>query len=298
MSTSVEVITRPASRARGFTLLVLTACCWGFNWPVAKYLLSVLPPFSMRAACCLGAVGFCFLLAVARGEALMPPRSQWPMLVVFSVLNYGGFVVLTTLALVWLTASEAVVVTYTLPIWAVVLAWPVLGEKLTAWRGLAVVLGMAGVVLLVGTDELRAEPHVLPGVACALGAAMMFGLGTVIAKRQPLVMPLAAGVAWQILLGSLPLLLLARFEHPNWAGLSALGWLGMLYAAVMPNAVAYVTWFSALRLLPAATAAIGVLLAPVVGVFSSALLLGDPLGLRQLLALVLTLGGIALAALG
>jgi drug/metabolite transporter (DMT)-like permease len=66
----------------------------------------------------------------------------------------------------------------------------------------------------------------------------------------------------------------------------------------MPNAVAYVTWFAALRVLPASTASIGVLLAPVVGVFSSALLLGDPLGLRQLLALVLTLGGIALAALG
>ena len=298
MSTSIEAPTIAASRLRGFALLVLTACCWGLNWPVAKYLLSVLPPFSMRAACCLGAVGFSFLLAMARGEVLTPPRSQWPMLVVFSVLNYGGFVVLTTLALVWLTASQAVVVTYTLPIWAVVLAWPVLGERLTALRGVAVGLGIGGVVLLVGTDGMRADSHVLPGVACALGAAMMFGLGTVIAKRQPLVMPLAAGVAWQILLGSLPLLLLARSEHPHWAGLPALGWLGMLYAAVMPNAVAYVTWFAALRVLPASTASIGVLLAPVVGVFSSALLLGDPLGLRQLLALVLTLGGIALAALG
>lgn len=58
------------------------------------------------------------------------------------------------------------------------------------------------------------------------------------------------------------------------------------------------TWFAALRLLPAFTATIGVLLAPVVGVFSSAALLGDPLGLRQLLALAITVDGILLAALG
>ena len=298
MSTSIEAAALPASRVQGFGLLLLTACCWGLNWPVAKFLLSELPPFSMRATCCLGAVGFGFLLAAMRGERLAPPRSQWAMLAVYATLNYGAFVVLTTLSLIWLTASEAVVVTYTLPIWAVVLAWPVLGERLTVRRGMAALMGVAGVVLLVGWHGLHADPHVLPGVACGLGAAMAFGLGTVIAKRRPLLMPLAAGAAWQILLGSVPLLLLAQFEQPNWAAVTTTGWLAMLYAALMPNAVAYVTWFAALRLLPASTATIGVLLAPVVGVFSSAALLGDPLGLRQVLALAITVGGIVLAALG
>jgi probable blue pigment (indigoidine) exporter len=61
--------------------------------------------------------------------------------------------------------------------------------------------------------------------------------------------------------------------------------------------LAYVTWFRALRLLPAATAATGVLISPVVGVIASALLLGDPLGPRQVAALGLTLTGVGLAAL-
>jgi drug/metabolite transporter (DMT)-like permease len=55
-------------------------------------------------------------------------------------------------------------------------------------------------------------------------------------------------------------------------------------------------WFGALRRLPASTAAVGILLAPVLGVFSSAALLGDPLGVRQMVALALTVGGIALAS--
>jgi len=241
---------------------------------------------------------FAFLLAAIRREALVPPRAQWGRLLLFTTLNYGAFVVLTTFALVWLAASEAVIVTYTLPIWAVVLAWPVLGERPTMLSGVAIVLGVSGVVLLVGIGEVQADPHKLPGVACGLGAAMLFGLGTVIAKRRPLALPPITGAAWQILLSSVPLLLLAGFEHPDWGQVTALGWLACLFSATLPYTLAYLAWFGALRRLPAATAATGVLLAPVVGVFSSAALLGDPLGARQVVALALTVGGIALAVRG
>ena len=117
----------------------------------------------------------------------------------FATLNYGAFVVLTTFALVWLPASEAVIITYTLPIWAALLAWPVLGERPTVLSGAAVVLGLGGVALLVGIGEVQADPHRVPGVVCGLGAAMSFGLGTVIAKRRPLALPPITGAAWQIL---------------------------------------------------------------------------------------------------
>jgi hypothetical protein len=85
---------------QGRGLLLLTACCWGVHWPVAKFLLRERPPFSLRATCCLGAVGFGFLLAVMRRAPLAPPRSRWGMLVVDAILNDGAFVVLTTLSLV------------------------------------------------------------------------------------------------------------------------------------------------------------------------------------------------------
>ncbi len=288
----------PSTRVQGLALLVLTACAWGLNWPVGKFLLSELPPFTMQAVCCIGAGAFTFLLAAARGETLAAPRAQWGRLLIFATLNFAAFVVLSTLALLWLTASEAVIVTFTLPIWAVVLAWPMLGERPTVQRVAAVVLGMAGVALLVGLGEVQADPHKLPGAACGLGAAMFWGLGTVIAKRRPLEMPAVAGVAWQILLGSLPLLLLAGFERPDWDKVTKLGWLGCLYSAIIPNALAFMAWFGALRRLPASTAAVGILLAPVLGVLSSAVLLGDPLGARQMVALALTVGGIGLASRG
>ena len=150
--------------------------------------------------------------------------------------------------------------------------------------------------LLVGVGSAEPSQSRLPGVLAGGLAAVLFGLGAVIAKRAPLAMPLVAGVAWQVMLGIVPLLVPALWERPNWTMVTPLGWLAIAYVAIVPMTVAYLAWFRALRLVSAATASTALLIAPVAGVFSSALLLGEPLGARQLLALALTLTGVALAA--
>ena len=106
-----------------------------------------------------------------------------------------------------------------------------------------------------------------------------------------LAVPPVAGVAWQVMLGIVPLLVPALWETPNWTMVTPLGWLAIAYVAIVPMTVAYLAWFRALRLVSAATASTALLIAPVAGVFSSALLLGEALGARQLMALALTLTG-------
>ena len=295
---------RDRGRLQGLAMLAITACSWGFNWPVSKFLLGELPPFAMRTLCCGGGAVFAFALAAGRGEPLRPPAGQWPRLIAFAAMNYGAFTILTTLALFWLPASQAVIVTYTLPIWAAVLAWPMLGERPTPARILATALGLAGVALLVTGQPQATAAAAGPawtrpaGFACGLAAAFVFGLGTVIAKRAPLRMPPIAGVAWQATLGTLPVVALAAFEPVRLAAVTPLGWGAIAYVAVLPMSLAYLAWFRALRLLPANTAATGVLLAPAIGVFASALMLHEALGWHQLAALALTLAGVALAARG
>lgn len=283
-------------RAEGLALLFVTACSWGLNWPVMKFILEQVPPFTARTLAGGLALVFAIALALARKERLGVPRGQVWLLLVYATLNFGAFTIFTTISLVWLRASEAVVITYTLPIWAALLAWPMLGERPTAARIVGMVLALGGVALLVGADQMHAGWAVLPGIGSGFLAAVLFALGTVIAKRRPLAMPMVAGVMWQIGLGSIPVLVLALFEHPDWARVTPLAWSGFLYVAILPMTVAYLTWFRALRLLPASVAAISVLLSPLVGVLSSAVLLGDPLGVRQLVALAVTLTGVGLAA--
>jgi drug/metabolite transporter (DMT)-like permease len=214
------------------------------------------------------------------------------------MLNYGLFIVLTTESLVWLKASEAVVITYTLPVWASLLAWPMLGERPTVTRIVALVLALGGVALLVGADTAQASWQKLPAAAMSLCAAILFGWGTVLAKKKPLRLPPTASVAWQALLGMVVVVLLASFEHPDWGRVTAGGWISIAYISTIPLTVAYLAWFRALRMVPASTAATTVLVSPLVGVIGSGVLLGESFGLRQIVALAMTLTGVALAAKG
>ena len=258
----------------------------------------MLPPFSMRA--CSGIIGFCFafLVALLRRENVVPPRDQWPRLVLFAMLNYGLFIVLTTQSLVGMKASEAVTITYTLPVWASLLAWPMLGERPTALKVLALALALLGVALLVGADTASATWEKLPAAGESLAAAALFGLATVLAKKYPLRLPPATAVAWQAMLGMVPVTALASLEDAHFGNVSPLGWVSVAYIATLPLTVAYLAWFRALRLVPASTAATTVLVSPMVGVLGSALLLHETLGPRQVVGLAMTLAGVALAARG
>lgn len=297
MSTSAEV--RPAAGGgaslRGLGYLSFTALTWGINWPVMKFLLSEVSPYQMRMLTCLIGAGFTFALARVQGERMMPPPGQWSRLVVSTWLNFSAFMICSVTAMHWLSASEAVIVAYTLPIWAALLAWPMLGERPTLIRWAALMIGIAGIAVLMG-PELRASWSKLPGLCFGLVGAILFALGIVITKRRPVLMPPVSAVAWQILLGAAPLLLLAlTLERPTLDRLSGLGWAGVFYLSLLPLSLAYLAWFRALHLLAASTAAIATLVVPVVGVFASALMLSEPLGVRQIGALGLTLGGVALA---
>ena len=283
--------------ARGLVYLGLTALMWGLNWPVNKLVLAQLPPFTFRT--CTGLVGgVLFLgLTLARRETLRVPAGQWPALLTSTLLNFAGWITLTALALLWLPASEAVIIAYTMPIWAALLAVPILGERPRPAGIAGLALGLAGVAILVLAQPLHASWTQLPGALCGFGAALCFALGTLLGKRMPVRLPPFAGVLWQIAIGTLPLLAAALlFDHPDFRRVSLLGWIGVAYVGVVGLGLGYVTWFAALRLLPASTISTGALTVPVIGVLSSAVLLGEPLGPRQILALLLTLTGVGLAS--
>ena len=288
-----------AARRTGVLLLLVTATSWGLNWPVMKFLLSELPPLTARGGPGVLGAALAFALAARAGEAAWPTRRQLPRLLLAALLNYTAWMGLATLGLLWLPAGEAAIVAYTMPLWTTVFAWPLLGERPTRARVGGLALGLAGVAVLTGARPLSASVEALPGVLCVLGAAVLFALGAVLAKRLPLGLPPLAGTAWQVALGTLPLLLAAAlFERPDFARVSAAGWAGLAYGGVFALGVAYIAWFGALRRLPASTAAVGTLLVPMVSVLGAALLLGEPLGWRQGAALAMTLAGVALAVRG
>ena len=146
-------------------------------------------------------------------------------------------------------------------------------------------LGAHGIVLGEGA---------LIGVGLELSAALLFAFGTVALKPLTELAPIS-NLAWQLGLGCLPMVVFGVvWERPQLAGVSGTRWALMLYMTVVPMGLCYLSWFAALRRVPAAMASVATLLAPVIGVFAAAAALGEPLGVRELGALVLTLSGVAL----
>ncbi len=180
-------------------------------------------------------------------------------------------------------------------IWATLLAWPVLGERPTPRSIMALVLGVAGVVVLIAAPSADPTPNKLPGTGLALAAAILFGYGAVTARR-PLPLPPLVLTAWQVALGCLPMVLLSvMLEYPQVTRLSLPAGLGLAYMTIGPMAACYLTWFAALRCLPTSVAATGMLSVPIVGTLAAVPLLGETLGARQILAFALTLTGVGLA---
>jgi len=291
------------ARGQGLAWVVLTATGWGLAWPVMKVALGEWPVFSFRVVTSAGGAALLLGLALARGEPIWPRQgAQWRGLALAGVLNITSFAGLGTLSLLWLNASEAAIVAYTMPIWASMLAWPVLGERPTAPRLTGLAMGLAGVAILLAPVVLSPTAgsiNKLPGYACILGTAVLFAFGTVLTKRRPPGMPPLASLAWQIIFGTLPMAVGAvLFEHWQGVHIGLVSWLMALYIGAVGLCISYLAWFRALRLLPASTAATATLLVPVIGVLSASLLLGDPLGWRQLCALGMTVAGIVLASRG
>src|ERR1051325_6682033 len=292
--------TKPGAKTHitpaGLIFLAITSLGWGFNWRVTKYLLAELPPLTLRGS--TGVIGAALLavLAVARGQSLHVPRALWPRLALAAALNVGAWMVLRGLALLWLPASEAALIAYTMPVWASLIAWPVLGERPTVVRAIALVMAFAGLAAIMGGNGIAASEAKLPGILMALGGSIGFAVGTVLAKKLPLTLPPITAAAWQIGVGCLPVAIVGLFiEHANWQAVTNIGWALVVYSTVIQFCVAYVAWFAALSRLPASVAAIGTMAVPVIGVVASAIALGEPLGPGQIAALVFTLAGVVLA---
>ena len=280
----------------GLMFLAITSVGWGFNWPVTKYLLSELPPLTLRGTTGVVGAGLLALLAVLSRQSLRVPREQWPRLVLAAFLNVACWMVLMGLALLWLPASEAALIAYTMPIWASLLAWPILGERPNLLRVISLLMAFAGLSAIMGGNGFAASIEKLPGIIMALGGSVGFAVGTVLAKKLPLNLPPLSAAAWQVGIGCLPVAVVGLLvEKADVAAVTHLGWILIVYSTVIQFCVAYVSWFAALARLPASVAAIGTMAVPVIGVVASALALHEPLGPGQIAALAFTLLGVALA---
>ena len=215
------------------------------------------------------------------------------MLAFFNIAGWNGLVLF---GVQQMPAGRSAILAYTMPIWATMIATVVLHEPLSRRKLFGLALGVSGMAVLIG-DEI--------GVIRA-GAARRaddprrgdrWAIGTVLLRKwQP---PIAQNTlsGWMMLLGWLPLALLAPLFDPQpWstelANLSARGWFAIVYNVFLAGTLAHWAWFTLARTLPVAVSSLSSLPVPVVGVFSGILLLGERPGPQEWLALALVVAAL------
>jgi drug/metabolite transporter (DMT)-like permease len=262
-------------RAAGAKLMVLVVgLAWGFNWVAGRIILTALPPWTMRmVGIGLGTLTLFAAAAIWRVR-LTVPRAEAVKILIAGFFNVAVFNVCSAYAQVYGTTSRAIVIAYSMPIWAALLARVVLKEKLSAVKLVALALCAAGLTILIWPLARRGLPL---GALLALGCAWSWAAGTIYLKWADIRAPTLAAAAWQLLFGWLMLAAgMLYFEGlPQLWPLPApvIGWIA--YNGLIGMGLAYFLWFVVVGRLPASTATLGALLTPVVGVIGSAVVVGE-----------------------
>jgi len=290
---------RAALAFSGFFLLAGLTLCWGFNWPIMKIALGEVKPWTFRTLCLM--IGGFGLLAIAKlnGFSLRIPRRERLPLLLVSLLNITGWHLSSAYGLILMNAGRAVILAYTMPLWTSILSILVLGERLTPVRLAGLGLGLAGMAILISAD-IEAVGAMPLGALFMVIAALSWAAGTVAIKYFHWTMPTSLLTGWQLIVGGVPVVIGALIMEPFSAlsNVSTQAILATAYAILGAMIFCHYAWFKMVHILPAPVAAIATLAIPVVGVFSSALILGEPAGFRELLSLALVVSALAIVLIG
>jgi drug/metabolite transporter (DMT)-like permease len=169
--------------------------------------------------------------------------------------------------------SRVAILVYTMPIWAALLARPILGERMTATRLVALGLCVAGMTILIAP---LAGLQIPTGIMLAVAAGMSWAAGTVYLKWARIEGDPTAITIWQLVFGvAMVAVFLLIFEGSLHLNASAWSLFGLIYSGIIGSGLCYFLWFDIVRRLPASTAALGILSSPVIGVITAMIVLGE-----------------------
>lgn len=283
-----------ASPVAAVALLAALSIAWGISWPTMKLVVGELPIFTFRMLTAWGG-GVCILILTGlAGNGLWLHKRDIGPTIIAGLLNITGWLYFTALGLTLLPAGRAAVLAYTMPVWSFLAGVFLAKEPVTRRRILSLICGLGAVLVLAGDDLLRFGTAPL-GVLAILAAAASWGTGTVIQKKVPWRTPLFTVAAWQMLIGGIPLAVLALVHDTDpYRDLTVRGALGMAYVILIATVFGYWAWFRIVRLVPTSIASLGALPVPLIGVTASTLVLGESLGWPELAALILATAALAI----
>jgi drug/metabolite transporter (DMT)-like permease len=265
------------------------ALIWGYNWVVMKVAIRFIEPAAFSAMRVFFGALVLFAVMLVTRRSLRLHNFWWVLCI--GLLQVPGSTGLATWALLAGGAGKTAVLVYTMPVWLLLVSWFILDERLKAFQWLAVGLALGGLAFVLSPWSLRGT---LASNLLAVGSGICWAGSTILTKllsRRAHVDVMSLS-AWHMLLGSIPLAVVAIFitrTAPIWTSISVAA---LLFNVVLASGLAIVAWFYAVKVLPAGTAGLGSLAAPVVGVAAAWIQLGERPDAAEAVGMILIVGAL------
>ncbi len=279
-----------SSPRRGAVLaLLVTILVWAYSWVVMKQVLAHAGPFNFAALRYLLGAAVLFAALLISRQSLRPP----PLLptILIGLCQTAAFQGLEQWALLDGAAGHVALLAYTMPFWAVLLAWLLLGERPSRrhWLGLA----LAALGLLCIIEPWHGMGSVV-STTLAIAGGVAWAAGTVLSKRlfRQHTFSVLSLTAWQMLAGGVALAVVAVAvpQRPidwNWAFIGAL-----TYSVVLASSLAWWLWSIVLQRLPTTVASLCSLGVPIVSVLLAWLILHEQPSVMEIAGIALVLLGL------
>lgn len=274
--------------------LAIMVLSWAGNWPLMKLALGQAPPLLFVLLRLGGSLALIAPVLAARRQALVPVRDERLGLFWVGELQVAGFLLFSIIGLAIVPAGRAIVLAYTMPLWAIPIGlflWP---EPLGSRQLIGAAIGFAGLVLFMNPRLINwGDARVLAGNGLLLLASVSWALGSCLYRRRSWQTPFWVQTFWQLAVSIVPVVAIAL----TGLGGGPVRWSPLLiaivaYNCVVTTALGYFLWSKVLSMMPAAIAGQVLTLTPIGGFVLSLLIFGGRLTLDVVISLALIAGGI------
>ena len=290
----------PGSRLVGTAAALGAVIIWGLTFVPSKVALSEMGPFTL--AVLRFGVALVILLPLVTPWRLRPldlARLPWRTLMALGLTGVAIYFGFQNLGLARTSATEAGLISGSVPAVTAALSAIMLRERLRVSRIAGIGGSMAGVaVMLVGSSPNGGGS--LSGDLLMLVSAAAWAVYTLLNKKTTGTVPDGLMLVSTIAFGALFLAPAALFEvaTAGFGPVSSTGWLSVIFLGAGGSAAAFFCWNAALSRLDASEASTYINLVPLVSVISAALVLGERPTLSQLLGGALVIAGVYMAGRG
>jgi len=289
----------PISQLRLYILFAAIIIIWGLSWPVSKLGVQYMPPVWFAAArLIIGTVCMFVILAFCK-KLKLPSRQDLPLIFWIGLLQIGLFLLFVNVGLYYTGVGHAAIIVYSTPLWVTPIAVLFYGEQLSPLKLLGLLLGLGGMFMLFNPWALDwHNKNVLLGNGLLLLASICWAVAMLISRYSTWHSSALALIPWQLLVGTLPTVLLAWIIDPHPQIEWHISMIAILfYIGVLVTALGYWGTMLISKSLPVMTTSLCFLAAPVLGLLSSAWFLHEPLTFELIAAMSLIITGLICIAL-